>query len=267
MNKISFVLPTCQNDIKLAQVCIFSILSLFNNNDILYIYIIVPNRDIDIFNNIFNNYSNCIKIIDENILSIYNIDNWKKQQVIKLFISQFIETDFYIVLDSDCYLTKKIQISDIVINNKPILSLLAKERNAWLLNSCKYFNIEYDTLPDYVIHVTPQLLKTDIVKKLIVEHDVNTLINNSCNEYFLYYCYIIKNYDINNMFTIDPNNQLAFKQVWTAENIINESIKDTIHEQFHNKQTLFTLFQSNMRYNQDIYLPIIYSCIKENLDC
>lgn len=267
MSKISFVLPTVVRDFNLAEVSILSIIKLFNNADISGIYVIVPNNQITYASSFFVKYLQYITIIDENILQIgNNIHGWQKQQVIKLNICKIISTDFYIVLDSDCYLTKKISLSDIYINDKPIVALIEKHSNDWLLKSCAYFNINYENeCPNMVMNVTPQILKTSIVKELIGCHDVGKLILNGCNEFWLYFCFLIKKYNFNDIYHVDENKQLQFGGCWVAENMKNNNIFEFINNQFDNEKVIFSLFQSNMNINRDYYLPIILHLINKKI--
>ena len=255
MNKITFVLPITLSDLDIATNCIKSVLKNFKGEDIRYFIIIVPGSEYFSFQHfihtIFNNLQYKIVLINEDTLQINCNIGWIKQQIIKLNISKFIDTENYMILDADCYLTKKISINDILVNNKPIVHLLKKEENHWLLNCCKYFNIDYNSLPEYVFHVTPQIFKSSIVRELIHKHNVQELItSNGCAEIFLYYCFILKNYNINDIYHIDTNKQLALMCIWESH-LINKSLFNTIKLQFENKNVNFTLFQSIIK-NIDI---------------
>jgi hypothetical protein len=264
-NKISFVLPTTRKDFDIAKFSIFSILELFNRLDIDKFYIIVPNSDLHYGKVYFEEYKPYCTLINEDILNISNkVHGWHKQQVIKLNICKHISTEFYIVLDSDCYLTKKIALADIYRDNKPIVALIHKHRNDWLLKSCIYFNIDYDKgCPANVMNVTPQILKTSIVLEVIEKHNVENLIIQGCNEFWIYFCYILKHYNFEQIYNVDIHNQLASGGCWHKENMEHMDIEKFIKNQFDNKETIFTLFQSNMGINRSSYLPILYKCIDE----
>jgi hypothetical protein len=143
-----------------------------------------------------------------------------------------------------------------LVNNKPLVSLIHKHRNGWLIKSCEHFGIDYESLPENVLDVTPNLLHTKITQKLIQDHDVASLIFGGCNEFWLYFCYIIKHNDFDALYHVDINSQLSTSGVWVQDHIIS-SIKDTIDNQFKSEKTIFTLFQSNMHIDRNIYLPII----------
>ena len=62
--------------------------------------------------------------------------------------------------------------------------------------------------------------------------------------------------DFDALYYVDINSQLSTSGVWIQDHIIS-SIKDTIDNQFKSEKTIFTLFQSNMHIDRNIYLPII----------
>jgi len=281
MSKITFVLTAIRKDDILAKTCISSILKLFNNNDIYSFYIITSFQDMNYFSHLFQDYNKFIKIINED--DIYPKKNsytgWHLQQILKLYISKIIYTEYYLILDSDCYLTKKINYSDLFVNNKPIPNLIHKHKNDWLLKSCQYYELDYEKVPDTIINVTPQLMNTKIVVELCNSNkNIPELINNGCNEFWIYFCYILKYYDLHEIYHIDLNKTLSNKCIWNIECIVSnstydnidvESIKKTIDAQFNDSLTLFTLFQSNIRINPYYYIPLInqniqLKCLSEN---
>ena len=278
MSKISFVIPCILKDIELLKLCIYSLISLFENNDIDNIYIIVPTNEIYIFQKILTINNKLITIVDEkNIINLHIHNGWIKQQILKLYISNIIKTEYYIVLDADCFLAKSINIKDIIINNKAIVSLIHKHKNNWLIKSCKYFNLDYNKLPNNILNVTPQILKTTIVKELISQHNIILLINNGCNEYWLYFCYLLTKYSFDEIyylknnkcncqecnthnFALEPPYPLYNKGIWVKQNFKNNSIEEIINDMFNDNSVLFTLIQSNMNLSKS-YVSIIYNNI------
>lgn len=258
MNKITFVLPVIRKDYILAKTCVNSIFTLFNNDDIDAFYIITCEHDIDFFKNFFSNYN--IQIINQSQLyPHYHIGGWFIQQILKLNIASFIRTDYYIILDADCYLTKKINYTDIIVDNKPIVSLNEKHKNNWLIKSCEYYELDYNNISNEIMDVTPQILNTKIVKELLTTNDniPHLIIHGGCNEFFLYFCYLLKNYKFDEIYYVDINKQLSNNGIWIMEHIKNDSIKFTIGSQFDDESTIFSLFQSNLNISPELYVPII----------
>jgi hypothetical protein len=265
MNKITFVLPIIRKDADLAQICVYSIFKLFNTLDIDAFYIITREDEIKFFSNLFQQYAPYLKVLNQNDIYQNNVSEsgWHTQQVLKLYIANLINTKYYIILDADCYLTKKINYGDLFVDEKPILSLIHKHKNDWLLKSCAYYELDYDNdVPDTILNVTPQICNTNIVKELILTNsNISQLINNGCNEFWLYFCYIIKYYNFCDIYHVDMNKQLSNNGIWNVDNIKQGSIEFTINSQFNDETTLLTLFQSNMHIQPEIYLPIIHKNI------
>jgi hypothetical protein len=273
MSKITFVLPIIRKDAILAKTCVFSILSLFNNDDIDCFYIITSLQDLNYFSDLFQD-NKYIKIINEDDVYPNKIScsGWQLQQVLKLYISRFISTEYYLILDSDCYLTKKINYSDLFVNNKPIPNLTYKRNNSWLIKSCQYYDLDYEKVPDIIINVTPQLMNTKIVIELCDSNkNIPELIINGCNEFWLYFCFILKYYNFYEIYHVDLSKSLCNKCVWDFDYIVfvstnnkidEQSIKKIIDIQFDDPLTIFTLFQSNMHLNTYYYIELINDNIK-----
>jgi hypothetical protein len=261
MNKISFVLPIIRKDTLLAQICVYSIFKLFDHANIDVFYIIARPNDIKFFSDLFQQYNPYIKVMNQNDIYLNTISQtgWHIQQVLKLFVSQVINTEYYLILDADCYLTKKVNYDDLFVDGKPILSLIHKHRNDWLIKSCAYYNLDYEKdVPETILNVTPQICKTSIVKELLLTNtNIPQLINNGCNEFWLYFCYILKCYNFYDVYHVDINRQLSNNGVWHVDNIKHGSIQLTIESQFNDPSTILTLFQNNMHIQPKIYAPFI----------
>jgi len=267
MNKLTFVLPIIRKDAILAQICVYSIFKLFNHLDIDVFYVITRPDDIEFFSNLFQQYSPYLKVLNQNDIYQNNISQtgWHIQQVLKLFVSEIINTEYYLILDADCYLTKKINYGDLFVDGKPILSLIHKHRNDWLIKSCSYYELDYDNdVPDTILNVTPQLCNTRIVKELVLTNsNIPQLINNGCNEFWLYFCYLLKCYNFYDVYHVDVDKQLSTNGIWHTNNIKHGSIEFTIDSQFQDPSTILTLFQSNMHIQPDLYVPFIIKNIDE----
>lgn len=278
---MSFILPCTKKDSNLAELCVYSIIKLFKNEDIDKFLIITSQEDYNFFKNLFDKYP-IVEIINEEILIKNNLEGWKKQQIFILLISNNINTEYYISLDSDCYLTKKISINDLIFNDKPLVNLMHKHKNSWLIKSSEYFKIKYNDIPDPIMNVTPNIFKTSITRELIKKHNVTNLINKGCNEYYLYFCYLLKNYKFEEIYTlinnlclehccVEKNNNLEIRKqfggngIWVEKNIIEGDLEKTINSQFRNKNILFSLFQSNIKLKHNNHIEIIRNNINNIL--
>ena len=96
----------------------------------------------------------------------YVTKGWKIQQIVKLYVSKYITTLHYLVLDTDCFFTKKCAYDNIIIDNKCIYNVDCKNNyEKWWENSRKYIN--YKEKQTKYFGVTPSILYTKICLELI----------------------------------------------------------------------------------------------------
>jgi uncharacterized protein (DUF1919 family) len=113
-------------------------------------------------------------IKEEDLLhnNIMYIDGWLKQQIIKLTIASIIDTNHYLIVDSDMYLNQKFNYKDLFQNRKLKYSYEPYQEynnkyystnSEWWKNSLKIINYPLDKLTEdkYLMGVTPQIFITD----------------------------------------------------------------------------------------------------------
>ena len=272
MNKITFIAVVAgKDDInRFLELTLYSILKNFNNADIEEFLIITREQDMDYFQNELNknNYNkdnnNQIKIINEK--KVFNkkvYSNYQLQIILKLYISYYVKTELYITLDSDMYLTKKISINDIIVDNKPIVNFeKIKYHIDWHYSSKKILNIEFNENDD-CIGVTPSILYTNFVKQLLKEYEKDILsFPKLFTEYSLYSLFITHKYNIS-LDKLYYRKNLYNNCIWNKlDNKFDITIyTNKIKEQFNEKETIFSIIQSNLVRLRDIskddYINII----------
>lgn len=263
MNKITFIAVVAgKDDIdRFLELTLYSILKNFNNTDIEEFLIITREQDIDYFQNESNknNYNkdnnNQIKIINEK--KVFNkrvYSNYQLQIILKLYISYYVKTELYITLDSDMYLTKKISINDIIVDNKPIVNFeKIKYHIDWHNSSKKLLNIDFNENDD-CIGVTPSILYTNFVKQLLKEYEKDILsFPKLFTEYSLYSLFITHKYNIS-LDKLYYRKNLYNNCIWKKlDNKFDITIyTNKIKEQFNEKETIFSIIQSNLVRLRDI---------------
>ena len=263
MNKITFIAVVAgKDDIdRFLELTLYSILKNFNNTDIEEFLIITREQDIDYFQNELNknNYNkdnnNQIKIINEK--KVFNkrvYSNYQLQIILKLYISYYVKTELYITLDSDMYLTKKISINDIIVDNKPIVNFeKIKYHIDWHNSSKKLLNIDFNENDD-CIGVTPSILYTNFVKQLLKEYEKDILsFPKLFTEYSLYSLFITHKYNIS-LDKLYYRKNLYNNCIWKKlDNKFDITIyTNKIKEQFNEKETIFSIIQSNLVRLRDI---------------
>ena len=277
MNKITFVGVVANNDIDIfINLTLYSILRNFNNNNIEEFLIITPPRNMKYFRQQLYKkyfYNNKIKLINER--TVYTKEIKKKyhlHMLLKLYASFIVKTKLYITLDSDIYLTKKISIKDIIINNKPILNF---EQVFWhpdwhnankdilgIINNIK-LNITNSNLNIKGLNnldknndctgVTPCILYRDITKELLNKYSTKMEdLPSLFTEYSLYSLYIthILKIQLDELYYRKPlyNKCIWFRMSEDKYNFKNDfkDIKDQINNQFISDDTIFSLSQSSL---------------------
>ena len=187
--------------------------------------VIVPvsseSRDIDLFLKILQpsfarvNYKKIVisnesfgDMMDDEIIDRGGCySGWFYQQLIKIFISQHVSTDWYLCLDSDCFFTG---FKTMFEGNKPKLNI-EKYPNmetgcheGWWVNSSKFLK---KSIPETWCGVTPMFIHTETMKKLSESYTVNSIrdaINNGCTEYTLYWTFFSSLFNYKDLYSEVP---------------------------------------------------------------
>lgn len=257
-----------------CDITLMSLVKNFKNEDIFEIIIITRDVDINYFNKIILNYNTKnikIKIVNE--LDIFNkrkYRGYQLQQILKLYVSYIVNTKWYMTLDSDMYLTQKICINNIIINNNPIVNIEISgfhydwhEKSGAILNCPVNKNIE-------CTGVTPQILYTNIVIELLNNYETNILKSpDGWTEYSLYSLFIteIKKISLNDIYC---KRNLYDTCIWglayTADKDKNlKFYLNNIDRQFSDNETYFSLVQSTLfKKDKNLYKKL-YKHIKKKL--
>lgn len=146
---MDFVTIVFNNDIELQLLKLQAIsfkfveLSLIGN---IYIFYNDDNNTKSVLDNIKSFYPNNIQ---SNVKIIYRDSkydnyksNWTNQQVFKLLMSKYVNSEYYVVLDSKNHFIRKVELLDFVVDSKPKMYLDNPGGMIKYYNNClKYFNI------------------------------------------------------------------------------------------------------------------------------
>lgn len=173
-------------------------------------------KDLEWFHKIaqpsFKNIDHQIVIISDNEIgslpdtSVLTRDGclsfWVYQQTLKLAISSFIDTEFYLCCDVDCFFTGN---QNFYLENKPKVNIEQNLHKEWWDTASEYLNIDS---PKTRCGVTPMFLHTETVVGMIDSFGINGLrhaINLGATEYSLYWTYL------NSL--LDPREQYSFSDL------------------------------------------------------
>ena len=106
---------------------------------------------------------------DELCPSIMGAAGWTKQMILKLAIANRVETDYYLTLDTDVFLTKPLSGADILQEGKLVYQKEdPRTHKKWWESSACLLNVAADRVleKEFAMGVTPEYLVTEVCRKL-----------------------------------------------------------------------------------------------------
>jgi hypothetical protein len=266
---------------------LYSYAKYLNTTDVKSFIIVCPNSDILEIRAQCEKFAQFIPFVflsDEEVLGgrCENVAGWYKQQLIKLLISKFIATYHYLVVDSDMYLTRPLNVIDLFHNNRvkytsePWQTLNNSDystNSRWWENSCKILrlNPEHIYNEKYLMGVTPQTFLTMRVTELL--HHLKSLhgeewqeiICDMCfTEFTLYWLYMCMNSYERNEYTHDG------EQLWKHDkntNVLEYTSEDVallvVQNSFKESSTIFSVIQGYLNVS---FVDKLCDEIRKNID-
>lgn len=179
---------------------------------------------------------------------------WLKQQAIKLLSHSFVQSDWILTVDSDCYFVRESSIEDFInttSNTKKTTAYtgLGKRRHGeWWNSSAKYLNMPE---PDTYCFVTPFMLNRQVCSELCFSYDIeDALCSNGATEYSLYWTYLCATHTYTDYYT---EGLISGDCLWkhTDEEDIAEGIKKQF-EYNHWADYPMSLSQSNIGFDRSL---------------
>lgn len=229
-----------------------------------------------------------IRLVSEHSLIkkkvIDSTSGWYLQQLIKLGVSSIVKTPLYLILDSDCFLTKYFSYENLFYQGK----ILIDRENwivhpEWWLASTQIINeIPLTELANQpVIAVTPQILVTDIVCELLdyLSHKEKWsrwdeyLSSKLFTEFTLYWLFLLKTNRID-MYQLSGAGPLLLGNAlwgsdWKNENWLTLTwfVKNLLSSKHRKKNKLKTQIlaqqvKTSFESNDNFYFSLIQSNIK-----
>jgi hypothetical protein len=288
--KYSIVLPLkIKNNIDIFFNINMLMYSYFlNKNDIDDFFIVCDENKIEYVKSNIEKYDLNINVIAEQKLFDKNILNypvphegWFKQQIIKLAISEYSKSNYYIVLDDDLFLIKNLYYDDLFHNNKIKYtyegwtdnSINYSNNTSWWENSCNMLKSDVEKIKtsNFNMGVTPQIFKTSHVKKLIqdIKNINNTedwqklFIDTKSTEYTSYWISLLNNKTENDYTT----EGIPLWKLDTSCNILGnmekETVERTVYKGLYDNLNYFFVIQSYLNIPSEYYKNIILEFIKK----
>lgn len=266
-NKLSFVMPVTFNEInknlnwrKVSnehtvirfQTMIKSFLKMYKQDDLEIFFILVPFKDISLTKKLLEEITldkRYLILSEEKVLDRFNIDikklkvsGWITQQLLKLAISQYIKTEYYITLDNDILCVKPSSY-DILIKDKKALLGVENKKDYENLYTNSFAKIEnsikserYNNSSKLLGYTrkskdintfyseTPVILNKKVVKDLLIfldkKHNTSWLKtlqkSKGWTEYGIYFCFLEMTNDLENIYKLSNSNTILDlnKSIW-----------------------------------------------------
>jgi hypothetical protein len=263
MNKISAVVPVAPWDLLPSQLLFKSLNKYFDPESIDTVFIVYPDKPlmkkhVESLNPGFN-YS---VINEEDIIPSEDYGlfkkrkGWFRQQIVKMYISRRVKTEFYICLDSDLLCIKPTSYDDLIKNGKPGLNVESKNLHAyWWKQAQKVLKLPDSHYSEGMssstnIFITKETLGLiDYIEKTYKKSFSRALLNwfwtnsyifrRQWTEYKLYWSYIEFRGKTE---AYDPGNKIWGKSIWK----ITEHVDDNLFKEILSPQNegYFVVWQS-----------------------
>jgi len=178
---------------------------------------------------------------------------WAKQQILKLAAANLVQTKHYLVFDADNLMVSPAGFEQLCPGGRARVTYEPyRIHSGWYRGSARVLRYEIDfERDDSVLGVTPQILHTDICRKLQREIEIrNGKAPWECllaryrgwSEYTLYWLYMLKHYDAAELY--DDAVPLHRECIWHGA---DELTPEFIERLFDSGDVPFTVFQSRIR--------------------
>lgn len=178
---ISAVCLLTRNDCEIFEFLLSS-LNLHTKGYVFEEFIIVcPGKDVDYIKDMFDNQQhhpdNHLRFVtDEEILPTTE-NSWFKQQVLKIWVSKYVKSDFYIIFDADIICVNDLTYESLIINGKACTEILltsnddSTQNTAWYLNSARFLSYDphnnHSVANPQAMNVTPNIFSRHVAVTLI----------------------------------------------------------------------------------------------------
>jgi len=97
---------------------------------------------------------------------------WTKQMILKLAVANLVQTDYYLTLDTDVFLTKPLSEADLLQDGKLVYQKENPDTHKkWWKSSAHLLRVDPDRVlrKEFAMGVTPEYLVTEVCRKLQAE--------------------------------------------------------------------------------------------------
>ena len=259
--KITIVVPVSVKDITRLECVLLPSINIFFDKNFLQEIILVHQdkikTDCDELKERFDKLNiRCVhekNLCEEPITVRWRRTGWHFQQILKLLVARFGQTEKYLLMDVDCLSINKINKDNLLPGGKSLMSFknYTGYQSRWVRESRKLLKLS-KVRP--MMGITPQILYKNIVLDLLQYledlykiQSGKVLANNKFTEYSLYWIYLCNFHDYREYYI--EGNLFGSESLFKKSNIELDIVK------IFNSDSLFAIIQSvRKNANKDILL-------------
>jgi hypothetical protein len=263
MNKISAVVPVAPWDLLPSKLLFKSLNKYFDPESLDTVFIVYPDKPVmkELLESLDLKFNYSV-INEEDIIPVEDYGlfkkrkGWFRQQIVKMYISKRVKTEYYICLDSDNMCIKPTTYHDLIKNGKPGLNMESKDVHSYwwkqsqmvLKLADSHFSVGMSSSTN--IFITKEALGLiDYIERIYKKSFSRALLNwfwtnsyifrRQWTEYKLYWSYIEYR---NKIDAYDPTNKILGKSIWKiTEHVDEELFKEILNPQ---NEGYFVVWQS-----------------------
>jgi hypothetical protein len=245
MNKISAVVPVAPWDLMPSQLLFKSLNKYFDPESLDMVFIVFPDKPVmeELLESLNLRFRYTV-INEEDIIPVEDYPlfkkrkGWFRQQIVKMYISKRVRTEYYICLDSDLLCIRPTAYHDLIKNGKPGINIESKAvHDYWWKQS--QMVLKFPESPHATgMSSSTNIFITDETKDLIAYIEKTyrksfsrALLNwfwtdsyifrKQWTEYKLYWLFIEHK---NKVDAYDPNNKIWGKSIWKITERVDEEL-------------------------------------------
>jgi hypothetical protein len=263
MNKISVIVPVAPWDLLPSQLLFKSLNKYFDPESLDMVFIVYPDKQVmkdcletikPLFNYTVINEEDIIPSEDYQLFK--RRKGWFRQQIVKMYISKRVKTEFYICLDSDLLCIKPTAYNDLIKNGKPGVNMESKDIHAyWWEQSQKVLKLPESPYSIGMSSSTNIFITEEArdlisyIEKTYKKSFSRTLLNwfwtnsyifrRQWTEFKLYWLFIEHK---NKVDAYDPGNKIWGKSIWKTTEIVDDQLfREILHP---SNEGYFIIWQS-----------------------
>jgi hypothetical protein len=227
-------------------------------------FVVVPAADVAVVQSMLTSAYPTFpwRVINEDTLLHATIPpGWARQQTVKLAVSMLVQTETYLIVDDDTYLTKPFSSSNMrdPSSGKLLLNKTKIDFPFFFLWSAQVLRADFEMVQDAPCHmaITPEIFVTSVVKDIVrwlVDNYGNQkkwqvfLAEHKYTEYCLYWIWLLQRNKASELYAIDSPLSLYGHATTGDEHDLSSQVQKSFED---NQNFWFSFVQTSLPHSVD----------------